>query len=178
MNCIHMVLHLSNKFSTFVTRSLWIVCPKVTLDCHRIKDFGADVTRDISILMHCPLVIVKATRVTELNSTLNAQDWSFWFVLFGLFQSERFWSLTDVLAQTLNNLLTLGAVLVTQVEHLEFSQLLPSSFPLWIALALLHPGLLVGKLHASHLLLFAELLEGFQPFIAFVVDFLVDFQVA
>ena len=98
MKCIHMVLHLCNKFSTFVTRSLWIVCPKVTFNCHRIEDFGANVTCDISILMHRPLVIVKATRITELNSTLNAQDWSFWFVLFLFFWSKRLGSLTDVLA--------------------------------------------------------------------------------
>ena len=74
MNRVHMVLHLCHKLSTDVTRSLWIVCPKVTLDCYRIEDFGANVASNISILMHRPLVIVKTTRVTELNTTLNAQD--------------------------------------------------------------------------------------------------------
>ena len=43
MNCVHVVFHLCHKFSTNVTWSLWIMCPKVTLDCHRIEDFGANV---------------------------------------------------------------------------------------------------------------------------------------
>ena len=98
MNCVHMVLHLRNKLSTYVTRSLWIVCLKMALDCHRIEDFGANVASNISIPMHRPLVIVKATRVTKLDTTLNAQDLNFWFVLFRLFWSKRLGSLTDVLA--------------------------------------------------------------------------------
>ena len=173
-----MVLHLRNKLSTNVTRSLWIVCPKVALDCDRIEDFGANVTSNVSILMHSLLVIVKATRVRKLDATLNAQDWSFWFVLFRLFWSKRLGSLTGVLAQTFNSLPTLGAVLVAHVENLELCQLLPRSLPLRVALALLLQGLLVGNLHAPHLLLFAELLERFHLFVGVLVDFLVPFQVA
>ena len=93
-----MVLHLGHKLSTNVTRSLWIVCPKMTLDCHKIEDFGANVASNISIPMHRPLVIVKATRVMKLDATLNAQDCHFWFVLFRLFLSKSLGSLTDVLA--------------------------------------------------------------------------------
>ena len=175
MNCVHMVLHLRNKLSTYVTRSLWIVCLKMALDCHRIEDFGANVASNISIPMHRPLVIVKATRVTKLDTTLNAQDLNFWFVLFRLFWSKRLGSLTDVLAQTFNSLQTLGAVLIAHVENLELCQLLPSSLPLWVALAILHQGLLVGDLHAPHLLLFAELLEWFHLYVGVLVDFLVPF---
>ena len=98
MNCVHVMLHLCNKFSTNVTWSLWIMCPKVTLDCHRIKDFGANVTSNVPILMHRPLVIVKPTRIRELNTTLNAQNWSFWLFLFGLFWPKKLGSLPNVLA--------------------------------------------------------------------------------
>ena len=175
MNRVHMVLHLRNKLSTNVTRSLWIVCPQVTLDCDRIEDFGANVASNISILMHRPLVIVKATRVMKLDTTLNAQDWSFWFVLFLLFWSKRLGSLTDVLAYTFNSLPTLGAELIAHVENLELCQLLPRSLPLWVAVAVLHQDLLVGNLHASHLLLFAELLEWFHLYVGVLVDSLMPF---
>ena len=130
--------------------------------------------------MHRPLVIVKATRVRELDTTLNAQNWSFWLFLFGLFGSKRLGSLTDVLIQTFNDFPTLGAVLVTHVEYLELSQLLPRplTLPLWIALALLHQSLLMCKLQPSHLLLFAQIVERFHLFVGILVDFLVPFQVA
>ena len=66
-------------------------------------------------------------------------------------------------------------MLIAHVENLELCQPLPSSLPLWVALAILHQGLLVGDLHAPHLLLFAELLEWFHLYVGALVDFLVPF---